>query len=339
MENDFRERDERKLHMLYSIFNNLKPEWLTFLGILFAFCATCFALAKWSKYLPKDLGRDFAHNGKLSAGKPRGAGFVFIIIFVIASVLFGVYKNEFLIYAILVAAAMMTGFLDDCSRMPWGEYKKGLLDFIIAVMIPIRFLNFNSSTVEIVSLGMNLALHPFVFAVLTVILVWASINVTNCTDGVDGLSATLTIITLGTIYGINQIKGINADFNYIILIFIVCLLGYLWFNATPSKLMMGDAGSRAMGLFISIAILKTNSPFLYIPVALVLILDGGLGLVKVALLRFCKIRILTNVRTPLHDQVRKVMGWSNTQAVFRFAIIQAMIGLAVLYLVSMYYPF
>ena len=73
--------------------------------------------------------------------------------------------------------------------------------------------------------------------------------------------------------------------------------------------------------------------------ALVLILDGGLGLVKVALLRFCKIKILKNIRTPLHDQVRKVMGWSNTQAVFRFAIIQGIIGLSVLYMVSMCYPF
>lgn len=321
--------------MLQLFYKGLKPEVITFVGILVAFCATCFALTKWSKYLPKDLGRDFAHDGKLSAGKPRGAGFVFIIVFVICSILFGKYTNEYLIYAILVVAAMMTGFLDDCSRMPWGEYKKGLLDFLIAIMVAITFLNFNSNTIEIVSLGTSLTIPPLVFAVLTVILVWTSINVTNCSDGVDGLSATLTIVTLGTIYGINQIKGLNTGFNEIILLFIVCLLGYLWFNATPSKLMMGDAGSRAMGLFISIAILKTNSPLLYIPVALVLILDGGLGLVKVALLRFCKIKILTNVRTPLHDQVRKVMGWSNTQAVFRFAIIQGMIGLAVLYLVSM----
>ena len=321
--------------MLQLFYKGLKPEVITFVGILVAFCATCFALTKWSKYLPKDLGRDFAHDGKLSAGKPRGAGFVFIIVFVICSILFGKYTNEYLIYAILVVAAMMTGFLDDCSRMPWGEYKKGLLDFLIAIMVAITFLNFNSNTIEIVSLGTSLTIPPLVFAVLTVILVWTSINVTNCSDCVDGLSATLTIVTLGTIYGINQIKGLNTGFNEIILLFIVCLLGYLWFNATPSKLMMGDAGSRAMGLFISIAILKTNSPLLYIPVALVLILDGGLGLVKVALLRFCKIKILTNVRTPLHDQVRKVMGWSNTQAVFRFAIIQGMIGLAVLYLVSM----
>lgn len=98
---------------------------------------------------------------------------------------------------------------------------------------------------------------------------------------------------------------------------------------------MGDAGSRSMGLFISIAILKTGSPLLYIPIALVLILDGGLGLVKVFLLRFLKIRIMKNIRTPLHDHVRKVWNWSNTQTVFRFAIIQIILAVATVYGISM----
>lgn len=324
--------------MVQYFFKNLPIEIITLCGILFAFLVTCGALAKGSQYLPTDLGREFAHDGKLSKGKPRGAGFIFIIVFVVTSLLFGSYHNELLIYAILVTAEMMTGFLDDCSRMPWGEYKKGLLDLIIAIMVAITFLNFNSNTVEIVSLNMQFAIPNVLFAILTIILVWTSINVTNCSDGVDGLSATLGLITLGTIYGINILKDLSPEFNYMILLFMVCLLGYLWFNATPSKLMMGDAGSRAMGLFISIAILKTNSPFLYIPVALVLILDGGLGLIKVALLRFLKIRILANIRTPLHDQVRKVMGWSNTQAVFRFGILQMILGIAVLYIVNMRYP-
>ena len=149
---------------------------------------------------------------------------------------------------------------------------------------------------------------------------------------VDGLSGTLTIITLVTVYVIDQIKGVGLDFAYIILLFIVCILGYLWYNAAPSKLMMGDAGSRAMGIFISIAILKTGSPFLFLLAAAVLIVDGGLGLIKVALLRFLKIHIFKNTTMPLHDHVRKKIGWSNTQTVFRFAIIQVVISIAAVYL-------
>ena len=228
---------------------------------------------------------------------------------------------------------MMTGFLDDCSRAPWGELKKGLLDFAIAVMVAVTFLNFNSSVVDFAIFGGSITIPPVIFGILTVVLVWVSINVTNCSDGVDGLSGTLTIITLISLYMVDQIKGTDPVFSHTILLFVICILAYLWFNATPSKLMMGDAGSRAMGFFISIAALKTGSPFIYIPVAIVLILDGGLGLLKVSLLRFLKIKILVNTRTPLHDHVRKVMGWSNTQAVFRFAIIQIMISAAVTYLI------
>ena len=199
-------------------------------------------------------------------------------------------------------------------------------------MVAITYLNFNGSDVTFLLTGTTVTLPPVLFAVLTVVLVWVSINVTNCTDGVDGLSGTLTIVTLLTLYLVDMLIGRESGFAYLILLFCVCILGYLWYNATPSHLMMGDAGSRAMGLFISIAVLKTGSPFLYIPAALVLILDGGLGLVKVSLLRFLKIRILKNVRTPLHDQVRKVWQWSNTQTVFRFAIIQIMLAAAVIYI-------
>ena len=304
---------------------------LALAGIIFAFGATVYATHKLQNRLPKDAGREFAHDGKLSAGKPRGAGIIFVLCFAAAVVLFTPLDPELVIYLILIVVSMMTGFLDDASKTPWGEYKKGFLDLCVAAMVAMTFLKYNPGTVELALFHVQLTIPLVVFAVLTVILVWVSVNVTNCSDGVDGLSGTLTIISVMTIYIIDRVLGRGEDFSFLILLFGVCILGYLWYNATPSRLLMGDAGSRAMGLFISIAILKTGSPFLYIPVALVLILDGGLGLVKVALLRFLKIRILKNVRTPLHDHVRKVWGWSNTQTVFRFAIIQIILAVAVVY--------
>lgn len=216
-----------------------------------------------------------------------------------------------------------------------GGYKKGLLDLLVAVIAAVTYVHFNGSTIEIATLGITLAVPPVLFCILAVILVWVSINVTNCSDGVDGLSGTLTIITLVTIYVVGQIQGMDKDFAFTILLFVVCILGYLWYNAAPSVLMMGDAGSRAMGIFISIAAMKTGSPVLYLLVAAVMIMDGGLGLVKVFLLRFLKIHILKNTRTPLHDHVRKVKGWSNTQTVFRFAIVQIVVSVAAVYLLLM----
>lgn len=320
--------------MIHTLIPEGYASFVAFIGILFAFLATIIATAKLSGYLPKDAGRDFAHDGKLSAGKPRGAGIIFVLAFVVAALFFVPYCAETVIYLVLVVICMMTGFLDDASKSPWGEYKKGFLDLCVAALVAITFLHYNSSVVELAMFGVKFTMHPVVFALLAVVLVWTSVNVTNCSDGVDGLSGTLTIISLMTIYIIDRIKEVPGDFSFSILLFCVCILGYLWYNATPSRLLMGDAGSRAMGLFISIAILKTGSPFLYIPVALVLILDGGLGLLKVSLIRFLKIHILNNVRTPLHDHVRKVWNWSNTQTVFRFAIIQIILSAAVIYAIQ-----
>lgn len=305
---------------------------VAFAGILFAFVCTCLLLANLSKYLPKDIGREFAHDGKLSAGKPRGAGVIFILIFAVSTLLFARINMEIYIYLILVVVEMLTGFFDDASEKPWGEYKKGLLDLGVSIAAAITYLHYNANVITIASLDMQIEIPPILFGILVMILVWVSINVTNCTDGVDGLSGTLAIVTLATIYIIDRITGMPEDFSYVILLCIVCILGYLWYNATPSNLMMGDAGSRAMGMFISLAILKTGSPILYIPVAFMLIVDGGLGLIKVFLLRFFKIRILKNTRTPLHDHVRKVLGWSNTQTVFRFVIIQVVVSIATVYM-------
>ena len=54
-------------------------------GIIFAFVATVFAISKLADKLPRDAGRAYAHNGKLSAGKPRGAGVIFVPAFVLAA--------------------------------------------------------------------------------------------------------------------------------------------------------------------------------------------------------------------------------------------------------------
>lgn len=306
---------------------------IAFWGVLFAFTATCIAISKLNRFLPKDLGRQFAHDGTLSAGKPRGAGIIFIFVFVIAAVLFAQINMEIAIYLCLITIEMFTGFFDDASEKPWGEFLKGFLDLIVAVVVAIVYLHYNTNIITLALWGTTLEIPPIVFALLTIILVWASINVTNCSDGVDGLSGTLTIISIMTFFVLDNLLGIEDSFHYCILLFAVCLLGYLWYNATPSKLLMGDAGSRAMGIFIAITALKSGSPLMYLPAAALLIIDGGLGLIKVSLIRVFKLHILKNVRTPIHDHVRKNMGWSNAQVVFRFAIIQIVVSLATVYLV------
>ena len=108
------------------------------LGLLLAFAGTCFFTHKLCNLLPKDAGREFAHDGKLSAGKPRGAGIIFILVFVAASLLFAPVNLEIVIYLALVTAEMFTGFMDDASEHTWGALKKGLLDLAIAVIVAVN---------------------------------------------------------------------------------------------------------------------------------------------------------------------------------------------------------
>ena len=320
---------------MINLINGLDFSIVAFIGILFAFAFTCIAIAKLEKFLPRDMGRAFAHDGKLSAGKPRGAGIIFVFTFAIAAVLFAQMNMEIAIYLVLIIVEMLTGYFDDAAETPWGEYLKGILDLIVAVVVALVYLHYNSITIVIALLGITVTIPPVIFGILTVILVWAAINETICTDGVDGLSGTLAIISMVSFFVLNNILGVEDDFNFLILLFAVSLLGYLWYNATPSKLLMGDAGSRAMGIFLAIVALKSGAPLMYLLFVIVFILDGGLGLVKVALLRFLKIHILKNTRTPLHDHVRKNKDWSNAQVVFRFAIIQIIVSVAAIYAVML----
>ena len=313
------------------------------LGVILAFFETIFLTGGLCEKLPRDGGRDFAHDGKKSAGKPRGAGIIFVLVYAITALLFAPVNLEIGLYVLLVVICMITGFLDDAAKTPWGEYLKGFLDLCVAVAVAVVYIMNHGSTVHLALFGVEFKLPAIVYGILAVILVWASINVTNCTDGVDGLSGSLAMITMMSIYFVMQKMGAGMelsegqlafDFAPHIPMMAICILAYLWYNATPSKLMMGDAGSRAMGIFIAIAVLQTGAPLLYLILGLVMILDGGLGLIKVSLIRFCKLHIMKNIRTPLHDHVRKNWEWSNTQCVFRFAIIQIILCVIVVYLMK-----
>lgn len=317
--------------MLYSLLDQFTDRSIAFVGLFSAFLLTCILLKVFKNILPRDGGRAFAVNGGLSQGKPRGAGIVFIFVFVAATILFVPVTREIIIYLLMIIGAMMSGYLDDSSKAPWGELKKGIIDFIIAFVCSVTYVNFNGSSIHFITTNTSYELPKVLFIILAVILIWVSINVTNCTDGVDGLSGSLAIASMFTFYIIfNSMLG-DISYGMMTLIMIACILGYLWFNASPSKMLMGDAGSRAIGLLIALLSLKTGNPLLFIPCAIVFIVDGGLGLIKVSLLRFFKIKILTNIRTPIHDHVRKNKGWSDTQTVFRFVILQIMVSFILLF--------
>lgn len=315
--------------MYYILKDYLNPNQIAMAGVLVAFVLTFLGLKFPFSFLPKDQGREFAVNGALSRGKTRGVGLTFVSSFIISCLLFMPLTREYIIYCILLFAMMLSGYLDDAAETPWSDYKKGAIDLVLSIMTVVTFLNFNSSELHIGTVVINLP-YP-VYFILAIVLLWVSINVTNCSDGVDGLCGSLCCVVIASFAVLFPLQ--LGEYVIASLLFVATLLAYLCFNSKPSSMLMGDAGSRALGFFIAILAMKTGHPLMYIILALMLIIDGGLGLVKVFLLRFLKIHILKNTLTPIHDHVRKNKAWSDTQVVFRFTIIQflcAVVGYMIL---------
>ena len=317
--------------MLYYLFPEANASLITFIGTVVSFILTFILILTLKSNLTTDIGRAFAVNALAAKGKPRGAGIIFVSVVSVFMLIFLPFSAENLIYAALLLLAMLSGFLDDASRAPWGELKKGLIDLLISFFIAFTYCMYNGTDLNLLIIGRTVTLPLWLYILAGTVLVWASINVTNCTDGVDGLSSSLALISLsGFAFAMSALE--QTAFSPAVFIFIGALAAYLLFNASPSILLMGDAGSRAIGVFFAICAMKTGAPLLFIPLCLIFIIDGGLGLLKVALLRFLKIKILANTRTPIHDHMRKNKLWSDTHTVIRFAVIHLFIVFITLYL-------
>lgn len=310
-------------------------------AIIFVLFSTFLLLSKFSRLLPTDRGRAFAAQGEISIGKPTGSGLYFITTYLLSAVIFLPLNTKYSLLYLIIEITMLFGFLDDRAKKPWHEYVKGILDLLVSFIAAFVFTLMNGSEIILPLLGRSLVVPFWLFLALGTLLVWASINVTNCTDGVDGLSSSLTIISLLSFAALSIILGTMNGWFSSVSILIFALLAYLWFNTSPSKLLMGDAGSRAMGIVLALSALFTGNPLSYLLICLIFILDGGAGIAKISLKRFLKISILKNTTTPLHDHFRersthiesKKYKWKNQTLTVRFSLIHIFICLLYLFLV------
>lgn len=324
------------------------------LALYLGFFLSMKLIPKFYVKLPKDRGREFAikENSEAAKGKPTGAGCVFITIFMLLCFVLVPMSWARGAVIFLTWITMLTGFLDDRSVTSWGEYLKGALDLIISVTTSfILYYGLKEMSADGVVrfwlpfVSSHVAVHPVAYIIICTIMLWASINTTNCTDGVDGLSASLVLIaliTLGIVFYLIighidisthlLIPHFAAGANWSIMVFAMAgvVMGYLWHNAFPSKCLMGDAGSRALGFFIGTCVMVSGNPFMILATSLIIFINGGMGLLKVFLMRFFKIKIFQSIRFPLHDHMRKNLGWSPTQVLLKFIIMQILVSCAIL---------
>ena len=350
--------------MLYYLSEFLTPKWGPFrlfhshlflltLGAFFAAFLSLFLLPKFWTLLPRDHGKAIlGKDGMKSAGKPTGAGLVVTLVALPIIMLFAplAFWDVFTVLAIYFA--MLFGYLDDRSQVPWGELKKGLLDAVVSICIALfLFLGHSDGGGMEVWLPFTkevFVVPPYVYVPCAAFLLWFSMNATNCSDGVDGLAGSLTLITLVmlavmlyVIIGYDpvaeylRIPGNPGAASWAIVLIIVsgAFGGYLWFNAEPSKILMGDAGSRFLGILVATAVLVAGNPFLILALSPVVLINGGGGLAKLVLLRVAKKigmnigedATIRKIRFPLHDHCKKNLGWTNAQVLMRFILLQIVV--------------
>jgi phospho-N-acetylmuramoyl-pentapeptide-transferase len=309
-------------------------------GTAFAALATWYLLPQLWRHLPTDGGREHAVGAQQSMGKPVGAGLIFMSILIVACLLFIPFEPYILGALGCLCLATLEGFLDDRKPGGWSEMALGAMDLGISVLGAMTLCGLHVVEIWLPLFKTPITLSPWLYMPFATATIWLTINATNCTDGVDGLSGSLSALGFiylgGILYAIVGHQDISqyllvphypsgADWALMAFLMVGCLAGYLWHNAYPSAVLMGDAGSRPMGLLMGLLVLASGNPFVILAVGGVVLVNGATGLLKVALLRFLKIGIFRNVRYPLHDHVRHAQGWSNTQVLVRFMLLQAVV--------------
>lgn len=278
---------------------------LTFLALFF--------LPFGKTILGHDRGKKYVEGSDVNIGKPTGVGIYFTLIFVLCVCFLTTLGTGMRLIMLITFLMSFIGFLDDRSRTPWGEYSKGALDVIIAVIGSVIFIRFFGNELHLSFMDKSFILNPFVYIFLAVLLIVVSINATNATDGVDGLSGTVTIFTIITLMISANIHGL-LDLSSALpgITLVVIILVYLGFNHYPSKMLMGDAGSRSLGFFIAFYFMYLKLPLAYLIICLPFLIDGGLSILKITIGRLTrkKIIILPKLITPVHDHLKKKLGFS-----------------------------
>lgn len=343
------------------------------IGSLLSAAITWIVLPRLWKYLPHDHGKALVQGGMASKGKPTGAGVIIALCILPALLLvvpwgdsLGNIKQGSRVWLVVVAlyAMMAAGYLDDRSSKPWGQLKKGMIDLACCMVCAWAMYCDGMNQIWVPLTKHVFTLSAYLYMPIATFILFIAVNSANCSDGVDGLAGSLGLLSLLSLAMLLYlVLGYKPVAEYLLLphypggarwaVVMMTIAGgfasYLWYNAEPSQVLMGDAGSRMLGLAIGVAVLAAGNPLLIFVFAPVIFLDGGTGLVKLTLFRLFKhlgfditpqangaaqanvsrpqrtcamIRAFHSVRFPIHDHCRKNLGWSNTQVLVRFVLLQ-----------------
>ncbi len=333
-------------HSGFRVFQYLSMR--TILGVLTALLMCLLIGPSMIRYLSKyNVGQTVRDDGPethfVKAGTPTMGGALILVAITVSTLFWADLSNRYVWVVLFVTISFgAVGWLDDYIKLvrrdPQGltaRYK--YLFQSLAALVVAGFLFYSAEQAVETSLIVPFFKHVsiplgFGFIVLTYFVIVGSSNAVNLTDGLDGLAILPTVLVAGGLGIFAYLTG-NVNFsNYLAIPYVpgvgemtvICGalagsgLGFLWFNAYPAQVFMGDIGALALGAALgAIAVVVRQE--------LVLLIMGGLFVVETlsVILQVASFK-LTGKRifkmAPLHHHF-ELQGWQEPQIVVRFWII------------------
>ena len=268
------------------------------------------------------------HNNK--AGTPMMGGLMFIIAAIVCVVV-NLFRMEdyTVVYTLLLALCFgAVGFLDDFFKLKFKRnlgltsIQKALLQMAVSALY--LYLLYKqghmSSNLSIPFTDVTLYIHPLVYIFFAMFVMVGCVNAVNLTDGVDGLSSSVTVPVMVFFTAAAIAKG-KFDLAILPASLLGGLIAYLFYNWHPAKVFMGDTGSLFLGGVVCALAFALEMPLILILVGFVYICETLSVILQVGYFKLTHGKRLFKM-SPIHHHF-EMCGWKEEKIVIVFASVSA----------------
>ena len=280
------------------------------------------------------------HAEKHKRHIPTMAGVIFIVAVGIITLSSNLSRSQTWLPVAAFLGAAIVGLIDDIINIHSnGKGVAGLPSRVKLLLIALVALIggwFFYSKLGVHSIhwpGLHASLHiGWLVIPLFVLVVVATANAVNISDGLDGLAGGLTAIAFG-IYAVIAVLEHRYGIAGFCLTIVGALLSYTWFNIYPARFFMGDVGSFALGTALGVVAMQTDTVLLLPIIGFVFVAEAGSVILQVASKKLRNGKKIFRV-SPVHHHFEAI-GWPETKVTMRFWVIGLVCGLVGLTLYMM----
>ncbi len=264
------------------------------------------------------------HAAKHKRNIPTMAGIIFIASVVIATVPFNLARGETWLPLAGMVASGLVGLIDDIINIRGKHAIAGMrakLKFGLHSLIALGggwwfYAKLGIDSIHVPGIG-QLGLGIGVILVFWLVVI-ATANAVNITDGLDGLAGGLLVSSFATYTLIAVIQGRYALAGFCLTI-VGALLSYTWFNIFPARFFMGDTGSFALGTALGIIAMQTDTVYLLPVIGAVYVAETGSVIINRLSKKFRGGKKVFR-SSPIHHHFEAI-GWPETKVTMRFWVI------------------